>query len=149
MNKEFQCDNIVFQISRLISIYEIYVNLCKSEKEVMKFTNGISFAKQNQLIILLSQLYSVFDNQKKSINLSKINFSNIEVEKQKREIVNSWNEIEDSVKIIRHNIGFHTSKNIEGQKKAAEQFKKISDKPFILIEKLKYLSFLYLKNKEN
>ena len=143
MNKELQHDSIIYHIERLISIYDIYINLCNSKEGIMKFTKDISFAKENLLILLLSQLYSVFDKVESANSISDIKFTNRDVEKMRVEIVEDWEKIEGPIKLIRHLIGFHVSKNIKGQKKAAEQFTKFSNEPFVLIQKLKNLSILY------
>ncbi|NLN94983.1 MAG: hypothetical protein GX128_02290 [Bacteroidales bacterium] len=141
-------ESMIFQIARFISIYDIYKNLiCSNLGE--KYTINKDFSKENMLILFLSSMYSLFDDQKNAQSIKKITFKNIENEKLRKEIIGNWSEIEESIKKIRHNIGFHTSKKVEGQKSATSEFNKIGQKPFELTIKLINLYFKYLKNKDN
>jgi hypothetical protein len=148
MNKE-NIVAVIYQIQRLISVGEIYTNFCQAKLNKNDFKFGIQFAKENLYIILVSQLYTVFDENKKAVSLDKITFDNDELEKKRNSIINKWNQIKDPIKIIRNNIGFHSSIKINGQKKASEQFEKIGQKPLELINELKSLFADFTSQQKN
>lgn len=145
MNNKEQEEQLIHQIARLISIYDVYCNLVKYGKNG-EYSISYQFSKENILILLLSNLYALFDDQKDAQSLYKIEFSNSKVEILKKDIVNQWERIKTEITIIRHNIGFHTAKKIDGQKKAIEQFKQLGEKPFELIREIKKFRLFYMLN---
>ena len=136
-----QKDSMVFQLARFISFYDVYVNLCQS-KSNYKYLISRELSKESTLILLLSDLYALFDDQKNAQSLKKISFKNTEVENLRVKITNEWVVIETKIKIIRHNIGFHTSEDIKGIETGVSQFKDLGDEPFKLINDLIELYYL-------
>lgn len=138
--------SVIFQIARFISINDVYINLCSTNQNFI-FNISEDFSKDNLYVLLLSNLYSLFDDQKSAQSLKKITFKDSQIENLRNEIIKDWSEIEKPVKIIRHNIGCHTAENIEGLKNATSQAKELGEKPFELIKKL-YQLFLIIRNNQ-
>ncbi|WP_313375645.1 hypothetical protein [Chishuiella sp.] len=139
-------DSAIYQVARFIAIYDVYKNLISTKQNFNYFISE-DFSKENMLVVYLSSLYSLFDDQKSAQSLQKINFQNQDIENLRIEIINDWLKIKDSLKIIRHNIGFHTSKKIEGQKKATQEFANSNNTPHELTQKLIELYIKYLEKK--
>lgn len=137
--------SVIFQIRRFISFYDVYLNLCKSQGNC-KYIIDYHFSKDNTLILLMSCLYSLFDDNNNAQSIIRTTFSNPKVETLRKEILNDWDSIKDPVTKIRHTIGFHTSPTLKGQRKGVEQFAILDEKPFKLIGRIIDIYELYSLN---
>ena len=65
----------------------------------------------------------------------------------KLKTLSEWESIATNFTLIRHNIGFHTSKNIKGQVHAIHTFESLGSKPYIIFSLLEqlYRKFLELR----
>jgi len=115
-------EQILFRIEQLTSLYEAYTFLCNQKIIPKNFESkeAFQFAKDNLFILILSQLYSLFD-KKSGLDLRKLDNS----DELKKEIENDWKKIEKPITRIRHNLGFHGAKKIEGTKDATKAVKEL------------------------
>lgn len=137
-------DSMIFQIARFLSVYDVYVNLISLEDENEKYFMSKQFSKDNMLILVLSNLYALVDDQKKAQSLMKMKFSDPNVEKLRIDLINKFEKIKDSLRHIRHNLGFHTSAKLDGQKSGTGAFKDLDEEVFILINELKKIYLEYV-----
>lgn len=138
-------DNYLFRIEQINSLYQTYAFLCQQKEppKIYKDIKEFQFAKENLFILLISQLYSLFD--KSGLDIRKIETTDqllIEIKKD-------WEKIEKQTTKIRHNLGFHGSKDIKGIKNATSAFNHLGkdgiETIMGLFQKLKVLQINYLK----
>lgn len=121
-------EQYLFRIEQLYSLYQIYIFLCQQKETPEIYKNASSngakrfqFAKENFFILILSQLYSLFD--KRGLDLTKVENPDELLD----EIIADWKKIENQITRIRHNLGFHGSKTIQGTKNATGAFAKLDE----------------------
>jgi len=111
-------EQILFRIEQLNSLYETYAFLCRQQKTPKEFKSkeSFQFAKENFFVLILSQLYSLFDK-------SGLDLQTIETEDEYlKEIIEDWEKIKKPITRIRHNLGSHGAKRINGTKNATSAF---------------------------
>lgn len=100
------------------------------------------------LILVLSNLYALFDGASGAQSLEKMSFSDVDIEKIRKDLVSGFNDIKEPIRFIRNNLGFHTAEKLKGQKKGAKAFEDLNEEVFILIGRLEKIYFAYLSKLE-
>lgn len=146
MSPDEFAQQLAVRIQQLIALHQIWIEVqaARLSRRFVSDGDSVTPLSDNVLyVLILSMLYSVFDDQPSAVNLERLNPRSGEFSDEISKILEGWRQIKAPIKRIRHRFAFHGSATKDGTENAVNAMKELGDGgsaiAWELIEKLRQL----------